>query len=85
MLAAFSELQNTSTDQLILVFGASDSIPDVQKKLDLFKLKCPTFIPDDETQLGEVFKLYRVSAYPTIVVVDERGTIKSHQVGPFIH
>ncbi|QDV22262.1 TlpA family protein disulfide reductase [Aureliella helgolandensis] len=81
MLALFSKLQDTSTDQLILVFAASDSISDVEKKLDLYNLDCPAFIPSDETGFGEVFERYRVTGYPTIVAIDGSGAVTSHQIG----
>ncbi len=81
MLALFSELQETSTDQLILVFAASDSRSDVEEKLNLYNLHCPVFIPNDESRFGKVFERYRVTAYPTLVAVDASGVITSHQVG----
>lgn len=81
MLALFSKLQETSTDQLILIFAASDSISDVEKKLELYSLDCPAFIPSDESGFGEVFERYRVYGYPTLVAIDANGAITSHQVG----
>jgi thiol-disulfide isomerase/thioredoxin len=81
MLSLFSKLQGTSNDQLILVFAASDSVSDVEKKLSLYNLDCPTFITDEEPGFGEVFERYHVTAYPTLVTIDASGAITSHQVG----
>lgn len=81
MLADFSKRQETSSDQLILIFSASDSISAVEKKLSLYKLACPTFIPNAESGFGEVFKRYRIKGYPTVVAIDSKGAIKSYQMG----
>lgn len=81
MLALFSRLQEASDDQLILVFAASDSVSDVEKKSELYGLHCPVFIPSDESGFGEVFERYRIHSYPTIVAIDVSGAITSHQNG----
>lgn len=81
MLAMFAKRQETSPDQFILVFAASDSISAVEKKLSLFKIACRTFIPSDESGFGAVFERYRVNAYPTVVAIDAQGIIASHQIG----
>jgi hypothetical protein len=81
MLAMFSKLQETSSDQLILVFSASDSISAVDEKLSLYNHDCPTFIPNGESGFGEVFKRYRINGYPTVVAIDAKGAITSHQIG----
>lgn len=80
MLSMFSKTQDDKDKQLILVYAGS--VEKVREKLDRFKLRCPTFVPQaGDTDFGRVFDRYRIHAYPTIVDINIRGNVDSHTVG----